>query len=54
VNLRDLTGSYQRADSRETPVTRREVQVQPQIAEQHVGSVLHDSRGHFAELLSDA
>src|SRR2546427_10560807 len=53
-NLRNLTRSYQRADSDQAAIPRRKVWTQPQVAEQKVGGVLNDSWCHRAELLSDA
>jgi len=50
-NLRDLAGSNQGADSDETPISRRKVRTQPQLAEQNVGRVLHDARSDGTELL---
>ena len=52
-NLRNLTRRDECADGHKTPVARREVRTEPQVAEQQVRRVLRDSRGHLAELLSN-
>ena len=51
--LRCLPVRDQGADGDEAAVPRGEVRAQPQITEQHVGRVLHDSRKGRAELLLD-
>src|SRR6266851_2916166 len=53
-NLRHLAGSNQGADGDQAAVPGREVGTQPKVAEEDIGGVLHDSRRHLAELLSDA
>ena len=53
-NLCHLTRGNQCADRNQTAIARREVRTQPQIAEQNVGRVLHDSGRDRAELLLDA
>ena len=53
-NLRNLTGSDQRADGDEAALARRELRAQPQIPEQEVRGVAHDARHGRAELLLDA
>jgi hypothetical protein len=53
-DLRDLAGSYQRADGHQAAIPRRKAGTEPQIPEQNVGRVLHDPGKSCAELLSDA
>lgn len=50
-NLCNLTGSDQSADCHETPISRREVRTQPQVAEKNVSGVLYDARSDVSELL---
>ena len=43
-----------RADSHQAAVARRQGRTQPEVAEQEVRRVLHDSRRHFTEVLAYA
>jgi hypothetical protein len=53
-DLRNLTRRDEGTDGHETSVAGRKVGTKPEVAEQHVGGVLHDSRRYLAELLSDS
>src|SRR6516225_5327098 len=50
-DLRNLAGSNERAHSNQASIPWRKVRTQPQVLEQNVRSVLHDSRSHVTELL---
>lgn len=53
-DLRNLAVSNQRADSHKAPISRGKVRTQPQVAEQNVSCVLHDSRSDVTDLLFDS
>lgn len=52
-HLRDLAGSDERADRDQAPVARREGRTEPEVTEENVTGVLHNSWSHCAEVLLD-
>src|SRR6516162_4136988 len=50
-DLRNLAGSNERAHSNQASIPWPKIRTQPQVQEQNVRSVLHDSRSHVTELL---
>lgn len=50
-NLSGLAVGNQAAHDNETSITRSKIRAEPQIPEQYVRGVLHDSRSDLAELL---
>src|SRR6266851_1448136 len=48
-DLRDLAGGDERTDGHQAPVSRRQGRTEPQVMEQDVAGVLHESRSHRAD-----
>jgi hypothetical protein len=50
-DLRDLAGGDERADGHQAPISRRQGRTQPQVMEQDVAGILHESRGYRTDIL---
>lgn len=50
-DLRDLAGGDESTDGHQAPVSRCQGRTEPQVMEQYVAGVLHESRSHRADIL---